>query len=184
MASVEETFHWPAPRTLATGIWWWPVLSEVSWFWFETGCLAPHPFPSVLGLVCVHHQKMQHYFLLLCACFTCDNLCVWERRKNKRDNPHTLIFFVIWQTFPSPPSPSSSLVPQPAAFTQPFSTLVNAALLFCFSIHRHAHTHAHKFHRPLSTLETPDEPLGFSQKNPSSLWLSPNLVLAYTNTYR
>lgn len=69
-----------------------------------------------------------------------------------------------------PPPPSVlSPVPQPAAFTQPFSTLVNAAVLFCFSIHRHTYTN---FAPP----ETPDEPLARSQRSPSCLGLSLNLI--------
>lgn len=40
----------------------------------------------------------------------------------------------------SPHCSTLSLVPQSAAFTQPFSTLVNAAVPFCRSIQRHTNT--------------------------------------------
>lgn len=76
---------------------------------------------------------------------------------------------------PSPlPRPSPSLTPQPAAFTQPFSTLVSTAFLFCFSIHRHRYRHFYPLPKHTHThIEAPDEPRGFGQRNP--FLFTPNL---------
>lgn len=108
----------------------------------------------------------------MCVCmhaFGCVHLCVWKKF-------HSLIFFEIWWTFH--PTHSLSLIPQPVAFTQPFSTLLNAALLFCFSIHRHRYTN---FIAPPPTWTHQMSPSGFD-KGPPPLSDCPQIRFIDTNS--
>lgn len=95
--------------------------------------------------------------------FACVHLCVWDRNG---DATPLFSLIEIWWTFHPHPPPMLSLIPQPAAFTQPFSTLVNAAILFYFSIHRHTYTN---FVAPLQPRDTRWAPRFFTKEPLPSL---------------